>query len=117
MYDLAVQKVNKKSRIKRLGRVIDNKLRTRHAIQMCKEHLIFFIFEKMLMKIGKATGGTMFTNIKLLLLLINPEKLYTFKELLESAIKLGVEYMKIKDFDVDQYITDGEKVLKQCERL
>ena len=72
---------------------------------------------KMLMKIGKATGGTMFTTIKLLLSLINPNKLYTFKELLESSMKLGVEYMKMKDFEVDQYITDGEKMIGQSERL
>ena len=72
---------------------------------------------KMLMKIGKATGGTMFTNIKLLLSLIDPEKLYTFKELLESAMKLGVEYMRMKDFEVDQYISDGEKMIKQSDKL
>jgi hypothetical protein len=72
---------------------------------------------KMLMKIGKATGGTMFTTIKLLLSLINPNKLYTFKELLESSMKMGVEYMKMKDFEVDQYITDGEKMIGQSDRL
>ena len=72
---------------------------------------------KMLMKIGKATGGTMFTTIKLLLSLINPNKLFTFKELLESSMKLGVEYMKMKDFEVDQYITDGEKMIGQSDRL
>ena len=72
---------------------------------------------KMLMKIGKATGGTVYTNIKLLLSLINPEKLYTFKELLENSMKLGVEYMKMKDFEVDQYLTDGEKIIKQSNRL
>ncbi len=72
---------------------------------------------KMLMKIGKATGGTMFTNIKLLLSLINPNKLYTFKELLENSMKLGVEYMKVKDFEVDQYIIDSERMIRQSERL
>ncbi len=72
---------------------------------------------KMLMKIGKATGGTLFTNIKLLLSLINPDKLYTFKELLESAMKQGVEYMKMKDFEVDQYLLDGEKMIKRSDRL
>jgi hypothetical protein len=69
------------------------------------------------MKIGKATGGTMFTTIKMLLLLINPNKLYTFKELLESSMKLGVEYMKMKDFEVDQFITDGEKMIGGSDRL
>ncbi len=69
------------------------------------------------MKIGKATGGTMFTTIKLLLSLINPNKLYTFKELLESSMKLGIEYMKMKDFEVDRYLTDGEKMIEQSERL
>lgn len=72
---------------------------------------------KMLMKIGKATGGTMFTTIKLLLSLINPEKLYTFKELLENSMKLGVEYMKMKDFEVDQYIMDGDKMIGKSDRL
>lgn len=69
----------------------------------------------MLMKIGKATGGTMFTTIKLLLSLINPNRLYTFKELLERSMKLGVEYIKMKDFEVDQYLTDGE--FEQSVRL
>lgn len=72
---------------------------------------------KMLMKVGKATGGTMFTVIKLLLTLLNPNELYTFKELLESSMKLGVEYMKMKDFEVDQNLLDGEKMIKQSERL
>jgi len=43
--------------------------------------------------------------------------LYTFKELLENAMKLGVEYMKMKDFEVDQFLTDGENFVKLCERL
>jgi predicted DNA-binding protein len=72
---------------------------------------------KMLMKIGKATGGTMFTTIKLLLSLINLDKLYTFKELLENSMKLGVEYMKMKDFEVDQYLADGEKMIEKSGRL
>lgn len=71
----------------------------------------------MLMKIGKATGGTMFTTIKLLLSLINPNKLYTFKELLENSMKLGVEYMKMKDFEVDQYLMDGERMIEKSDRL
>lgn len=72
---------------------------------------------KMLMKIGKASGGTMFTTIKLLLSLINPNKLYTFKELLENSMKLGVDYMKLKDFEVDQCITDGDKMIGLSEKL
>jgi len=72
---------------------------------------------KILMKIGKAAGGTMFTTIKLLLSLINPNKLYTFKELLENSMKLGIEYMKMKDFEVDRYLTDGGKMIEQSERL
>jgi hypothetical protein len=72
---------------------------------------------KMIMKVGKATGGTMFTVIKLLLTLLNPNELYTFKELLENAMKLGVEYMKMKDFDIDYFITDTEKIIKQSNRL
>lgn len=72
---------------------------------------------KMLMKIGKATGGTMFTTIKLLLSLINPSKIYTFKELLENSMRLGVEYMKMKDFEVDQNLMDSEKLIEQSDRL
>ena len=72
---------------------------------------------KMIMKVGKATGGTMFTVIKLLLTLLNPNELYTFKELLESAMKLGVEYMKMKDFEVDQYLSSSEEMVKQSHRL
>lgn len=72
---------------------------------------------KMLMKIGKATGGTMFTNIKLLLSLINPDKLYTFKELLEGSMKLGVEYMKMKDFEVDRCLMDGDKMIENSRRI
>ncbi len=59
----------------------------------------------------------MFTVIKLLLTLLNPNELYTFKELLENAMKLGVEYMKMKDFDIDYFITDTEKIIKQSNRL
>ena len=72
---------------------------------------------KMIMKVGKATGGTMFTVIKLLLTLLNPNELYTFKELLESAMKLGVEYMKMKDFEVDQYIASSEKMIEQSKKM
>ena len=72
---------------------------------------------KILMKIGKATGGLLFTMIKLLLLVINPNKLHTFKELLGGAMKLGVEYMRVKDFAVDEFVADGERLVEQSQRL
>jgi len=46
-----------------------------------------------------------------------PNKLYTFKELLENSMKLGVEYMKVKDFEVDQFLENGEKMIEQSDKL
>ncbi len=70
---------------------------------------------KMLMKIGKVSAGTMYANLSLIQL-ISDEDQEAFYEMINRSLRLGVEYMKKKDVEVDTYlnnievIKDGNKV-------
>lgn len=71
---------------------------------------------KMLMKIGKVSAGTMYTNLSLLQL-INDENQEAYYEMLTNSLRLGVEYMKKKDFEVDTYLGNTEDVIKDGDRV
>ena len=59
---------------------------------------------KMLMKIGKASAGTMYSNLSLIQL-ISAEDQGAFYEMINRSLRLGVEYMKKKDVEIDQYLS------------
>jgi len=71
---------------------------------------------KMLMKIGKVSAGTMYTNLSLIQF-FNDEDQQAFYEMLNRSLRLGVDYMKKKDFEVDQYLSQVDKVYEDSKKL
>jgi hypothetical protein len=71
---------------------------------------------KLLMKIGKASAGTMYSNLKLVQLVTDEDEQAYF-DMVDKSLRLGVEYMKKKDVDVDQYLGKADEVSKDSQRL
>jgi hypothetical protein len=71
---------------------------------------------KMLMKIGKVSAGTMYTNLSLIQF-FNDEDQQAFYEMLNRSLRLGVDYMKKKDYEVDTYLGNVEDVAKDGGRI
>lgn len=71
---------------------------------------------KMLMKIGKVSAGTMYSNLSLIQL-INNEDDQVFYEMLSRSLRLGVDYMKKKDTEVDAYLGQVGDVVNDSEKL
>jgi hypothetical protein len=71
---------------------------------------------KLLMKIGKASTGTMYSNLKLIQLVTDEDEQAYF-EMVNKSLRLGVEYMKKKDVEVDQYLGQADEVSKDSQRL
>ncbi|WP_024833858.1 DUF6364 family protein [Ruminiclostridium josui] len=71
---------------------------------------------KMLMKIGKASAGTMYSNLRLIQL-ISDEDQEAFYEMINRSLRLGVEYMKKKDVEIDQYLSQADEVGKDSRRV
>ncbi len=66
---------------------------------------------KMLMKIGKVSAGTMYSNLSLIQM-ISDEDQEAFYEMINRSLRLGVEYMKKKDVEIDQYLGHADEVGK-----
>lgn len=71
---------------------------------------------KMLMKIGKVSAGTMYSNLSFIQL-INNEDQEAYFEMISRSLKLGVEYMKKRDVEIDSYLGNTEDVIKDGERV
>ncbi len=71
---------------------------------------------KMLMKIGKVSAGTMYSNLSLIQL-ISDEDQEAFFEMINRSLRLGVEYMKKKDVEIDQYLSQADEVGKDSRRV
>ncbi len=71
---------------------------------------------KMLMKIGKVSAGTMYSNLSLIQM-ISDEDQEAFYEMINKSLRLGVEYMKKKDVEVDQYLSQADEVGKDSRRV
>ncbi len=71
---------------------------------------------KMLMKIGKVSAGTMYSNLSLIQM-ISDEDQEAFYEMINRSLRLGVEYMKKKDVEVDQYLSQADEVGKDNRRV
>ena len=71
---------------------------------------------KMLMKIGKVSAGTMYSNLNLIQL-INDEDQQAYLEMITRSLKLGVDYMKKKDIEIDGYLGDSSEVLEDSEKV
>ncbi len=71
---------------------------------------------KMLMKIGKVSAGTMYSNLSLIQL-ISDEDQEAFYEMVNRSLRLGVDYMKKKDVEIDQYLSQTDEVEKDSRRV
>jgi len=71
---------------------------------------------KMLMKIGKVSAGTMYSNLSLIQL-INDEDQEAYFEMISRSLKLGVEYMKKKDVEIDVYLDKSGDVIEDSKKV
>jgi len=71
---------------------------------------------KMLMKIGKVSAGTMYSNLNLIQQ-INDQDQQEYFEMISKSLRLGVEYMKKKDTEVDHYLSQGSDVFNDSIKL
>ena len=71
---------------------------------------------KMFMKIGKVSAGTMYSNLSLIQM-ISDEDQEAFYEMINKSLRLGVEYMKKKDVEIDQYLSRADEVGKDSRRV
>ena len=72
---------------------------------------------KMLMKIGKINGAIFFLLIKVLINLTNEGSEDDFEQMLSEAVKLGVDYMQKKDFQINSFLQDTGHLRDLAEKL
>ena len=72
---------------------------------------------KMLMKIGKINGAIFFLLIKVLINLTNEGSEDDFEQMLSEAVKLGVDYMQKKDFQINSFLQDTGHLRGLAEKL
>ncbi len=71
---------------------------------------------KLLMKIGKASAGTMYSNLKLVQLVTDEDEQAYF-DMVNKSLRLGVEYMKKKDVEVDMYLKQIQEVINDSKTI
>lgn len=72
---------------------------------------------KMLMKIGKINGAAFFLLIKVLISLANEGSEDDFDRMLSEAVRLGVDYMQKKDFQINSFLQDTENLRELADKL
>ena len=72
---------------------------------------------KMLMKIGKINGAVFFLLIKVLMNLAGGGREDEFDSMLSESVKLGVDYMQKKDFQVNSFLHDTGNLREQADNL
>ncbi|OPX44465.1 hypothetical protein CLHUN_14580 [Ruminiclostridium hungatei] len=71
---------------------------------------------KMLMKIGKVSAGTMYSTLNLIQTISNQEQQEDF-EMVSRCLKLGVECMKKKDIEIDNYLGEVTNLIKDNYKM
>lgn len=71
---------------------------------------------KMLMKIGKVSAGTMYSNLNLIQQIADQEQ-QEFYEMVNRSLRLGVDYMKKKDIEIDSYLGQSDEVMSDGDKL
>lgn len=72
---------------------------------------------KMLMKIGKINGAVFFLLIKVLMNLAGGDREDEFDRMLLESVRLGVDYMQKKDFQINSFLHDTGNLREQADRL
>ena len=87
----------------------------REELKDVLEHQINRIV-KMLMKIGKAAAGTMYSNLNVIRHITDQEQ-QEFSEMVNRSLRLGVDYMKKKDIEIDGYLGQIDEVVSDSDKL
>lgn len=72
---------------------------------------------KMLMKIGKINGAMFFLLIKVFMNLANEGSEDDFDRMISGAVRLGVDYMQKKDFQINSFLQDTENLRRLADKL
>ena len=74
---------------------------------------------KMLMKIGKVSAGTMYSTLNLIHTISDQEQQdqQEYFEMVARCLRLGVDYMKKKDTEIDQYLSQIQDVASDSSRV
>ena len=72
---------------------------------------------KMLMKIGKISAGLYYLVLKLLLKQYGSTKSQSLKELATETRKMGVKYMQMRDYQINDYLEDDDMILSDADKL
>jgi len=72
---------------------------------------------KMLMKTGKISAGLYYLVLKLLLKQYGSTKSHSLKELATETRKMGVKYMQMRDYQINDYLEDDDMILSDTEKL
>lgn len=72
---------------------------------------------KMNMKIGKISAGLYYLVLKLLLKQYGSTRSQSLKELATETRKMGVKYMQMKDYQINDYLEDDDMLLTDADRL
>lgn len=72
---------------------------------------------KMLMKIGKVNGAMFFLLIKVFMNLVNEGNQEDFDRMVSGAVRLGVDYMQKKDFQINSFLQDTENLRGLADKL
>jgi len=72
---------------------------------------------KMLMKTGKISAGLYYLVLKLLLKQFGSTRSQSLKELATETRKMGVKYMQMRDYQINEYLEDDDMVLADADML
>ena len=93
-----------------IAQIVRQEVRTQLAPQV--ERLV-----KILMKIGKVSASVFYTQTALLSKMPNMVRSKTIMELETEAVKRGIQYMKLRDADVDSSLQDTEALFQKSGLL
>lgn len=72
---------------------------------------------KMLMKVGKISAGLYYLVIKLLLKQYGATHSQSLRELATETRKMGIKYMQMRDFQINDYLEDEDMIMTDADRL
>lgn len=72
---------------------------------------------KMLMKIGKIDGAMFYLLIKVLMTMLNEGSRDDFEYMIQESVKLGVDYMQKKDFQINSFLQDTSNIMERADKL
>ena len=72
---------------------------------------------KMLMKTGKISAGLYYLTLKLLIRQYGTTKSQSLKELATETRKMGVKYMQLRDYQINEYLEDDDMIFTEIDKL